>query len=405
MLTKLGGYRVDRREKIEGLTLAGLLMFGKIDSITDIYCCPSYFPDYREYHSLDPQHRWTNRIYPDGNWEANLFQFYIRIIPKLSLVLPKPFELKNGIRIEDTPTHIALREALINTLIHCNYAVDSNITIEQRRDKYVFSNPGTLLIPISQYYRSPQIEEKTKPDKVILELPLVSLLSDEVIDHLKELFGKDIVSIDNNKLLTLATCCSEGEITNNRLQLVIDKHRSDITKLLRELCAGKYLISEGVGRGTKYKIAHPASNDDGNDTSNDDSKVKKTTSKAKKTTSRIENDASKEENDASKINNDASNAKNDASKINNNASKVDNNASKVENNASNQTSKKTNKVQKQILEVCANYLSLTEIAEKVNKSIPYLNNIIIPQFVRKGLLEREFPDTPRHPKQRYRTKK
>ena len=36
-LMKLKGYRIDRREKIEGLTLAGLLMFGKTDSITDAY--------------------------------------------------------------------------------------------------------------------------------------------------------------------------------------------------------------------------------------------------------------------------------------------------------------------------------------------------------------------------------
>jgi len=86
-LTKLGGYRVDRREKIEGLTLAGLLMFGKTDSITDIYCCPSYFPDYREYLDPDPNSRWTDRICPDGAWEANLFQFYIRVFQKLSLAL------------------------------------------------------------------------------------------------------------------------------------------------------------------------------------------------------------------------------------------------------------------------------------------------------------------------------
>ena len=36
-------------------------------------------------------------------------------------------------------------------------------------------------------FRSPQIEEKTKPDKVTLTLPLVGLLSDNVISHLKTL--------------------------------------------------------------------------------------------------------------------------------------------------------------------------------------------------------------------------
>ena len=34
--------------KEEGFTLAGVLMFGKKDAITDTECCPNFFPDYRE---------------------------------------------------------------------------------------------------------------------------------------------------------------------------------------------------------------------------------------------------------------------------------------------------------------------------------------------------------------------
>jgi len=59
------------------LTFAGILMFGKFESIVDPYCCPSYFPDYREYLSTDPKDRWTDRIYPDGTWDAiNLTSCY-----------------------------------------------------------------------------------------------------------------------------------------------------------------------------------------------------------------------------------------------------------------------------------------------------------------------------------------
>lgn len=80
------------------------------------------------------------------------------------------------------------------------------------------------------------------------------MLSDEVISYLKSLFGEDITSIEHNKLMTLATCCSEGEITNYRMQLVLDKHSADITKLFKELCNDRYLIPEGIGRGTHYRI-------------------------------------------------------------------------------------------------------------------------------------------------------
>lgn len=43
LLKKLGAYRKDRVTGEEGFTLAGLLMFGKYDSITDNECAPNFF--------------------------------------------------------------------------------------------------------------------------------------------------------------------------------------------------------------------------------------------------------------------------------------------------------------------------------------------------------------------------
>lgn len=107
LLEKLGGYRKDRVSKKEGFTLAGILMFGKESSITDKECCPNFFPDFREILSNDPNVRWTDRIYPDGTWESNLFQFYLKIWPRLSSSLPKPFQLKTVFgRMK--PLHISL---------------------------------------------------------------------------------------------------------------------------------------------------------------------------------------------------------------------------------------------------------------------------------------------------------
>ena len=91
LLEKLGGYRKDRVTGEEGFTLASLLMFGKYDSITDNACAPDFFPDYQEWMDNDPNSRWTARIYPDGTWEANLFQFYRRVLPRLQNFLPVPF--------------------------------------------------------------------------------------------------------------------------------------------------------------------------------------------------------------------------------------------------------------------------------------------------------------------------
>lgn len=42
-LKKIGAYRIERSSKEEGFTLAGVLMFGKEDAITDTECCPNFF--------------------------------------------------------------------------------------------------------------------------------------------------------------------------------------------------------------------------------------------------------------------------------------------------------------------------------------------------------------------------
>lgn len=114
-LKKVGAYATEYETGKEGFTLAGILMFGKYDSIINNSGVPTYFVDYRECIATDdPNIRWTHRIYPDGMWEANLYQFYMRVYNRLIQPLPRPFMMKDGIRQEETPAHDAVREALIN---------------------------------------------------------------------------------------------------------------------------------------------------------------------------------------------------------------------------------------------------------------------------------------------------
>ena len=89
-MENIGANRKDRATSTEGFTVAGMLMFGKTNSITDPECCQEFFPDYRDHFSDDLQLRWTNRIYPDGTWEANLYQFFTRVLPLLQHALPVP---------------------------------------------------------------------------------------------------------------------------------------------------------------------------------------------------------------------------------------------------------------------------------------------------------------------------
>ena len=407
LLEKLGGYRKDRELNMEGFTLAGILMFGKTESITDPACVADYFPDFREYLVDESMTRWSDRICPDGTWEANLFQFYRRVYNRLITILPRPFRLEQGIRQDDLPTHVAIREALVNTLIHCDYSEKGSIVIEQRRNKLLFRNPGTLLISRNQYYNggesicrnkslqkmfmmigfsekagsgvnkimqgwqtaswtSPYVNELSRPDRVELILPLVSLFPEDVHKALIQSFGSGrINSLKQESLLTLATCFAEGSTNNDRLQHLLNMHPSDITSMLRTLCTDGFLISDGKGRGTTYQVNMQLGK------------------------------------------NVASSGDNVASSENNVASSKTNVASSEDNVASNFKKKRLpyEEITKLICSVATDYLFLEEIATAVGRNVRYLNNKIIPRMIEEQKLERLYPNIPNHPKQKYKTKK
>ena len=147
-LTKIGAYGKDKETGDEGFTLAGILVFGTWQGILD--ALPNYYIDYRERLSSDPAVRWTDRVYPDGYWEPNLYQFYTRVYMKMYSAVP--FKLENGSRVDDTPAHKALREAIVNTIVHSNFFLPSTITIDRYTDRLVFANPGSMLVSVEQYF-------------------------------------------------------------------------------------------------------------------------------------------------------------------------------------------------------------------------------------------------------------
>ena len=147
-LYKIGAYGKNRSNNTEGVTYAGLLMFGEEREICDEF--PKYFLDYRE-KSSDSSLRWENRITSsDGLWSGNIFDFYFKVVNKLTSDLKVPFKLVDGVRKDDTELHEALREALANTLIHTDYRVERGIVVEKGENYFKFSNPGTLRISIGE---------------------------------------------------------------------------------------------------------------------------------------------------------------------------------------------------------------------------------------------------------------
>ena len=294
LLIKIGGWKICRNTRVEGVTVAGMLMFGRDEALRE--ALPQYWIDYREKFSEDPQIRWTDRMTMDGTWSGNLFQFYLKVLQKLAADLKLPFQLDTNLfRKGETVVHEAIREALVNALIHADYLGQGGVVIEKYKDRFEFSNPGSFLISLdqilegnvsecrnkslqlmffmmgaaekagsgidkirqgwrSQHWRSPIVNERMKPDRVLWTLPMMSLIPDESLARLKQRFGTKFERFTPLEVQALVTADLENGVDNARMRQITSKHSTDITKLLQKLVGKKILIQDGQGRGTRYRL-------------------------------------------------------------------------------------------------------------------------------------------------------
>lgn len=72
-LIRMGGYAIDRHNEKEGLTRAGLLMFGKGQSIHEVF--QTFRMDYINLIGITKgdSRKWNDRLTDDGRWEDNLY--------------------------------------------------------------------------------------------------------------------------------------------------------------------------------------------------------------------------------------------------------------------------------------------------------------------------------------------
>ena len=231
-------------------TAAGLLMFGNEFDITRQF--PNYFLDYRA--EINPKNRWDDRIQSSsGDWSGNVFDFYYRVYNKLKQSLNLPFKLKDESRIDDTPPHEAIREALSNCLVNADYYGSRGVVITLKQNKIAFANPGYSrtgkkqmlkggvsdprnrglmkmfnLINIGeragsgvpmiydvwkkQGLKTPSIEEQFDPDRIILVLPLDKRLGTRPI--VKEMHSK---KFDETKAMVMEYLRDNGKSTCGEL--------------------------------------------------------------------------------------------------------------------------------------------------------------------------------------------
>ena len=158
-LKSIGAVEISQEDGKYHPTRAGLLMFGDEYNIIKQY--PNYFLDYRE--MLDPTIRWTDRLQSSsGDWSGNVFDFYFRVYNKIIKEVKLPFKIVGGTRIDDTPIHKALREALANCLINADYYEAQSVVIKLEDHKLEIENAGDIRVGKKQMLLGGRLDPRNR---------------------------------------------------------------------------------------------------------------------------------------------------------------------------------------------------------------------------------------------------
>ena len=258
-------------------TAAGVLMFGFDYEIVKEY--PYYFLDYQEHDNEST--RWTDRIISSlGEWSGNLYDFYYRVAGKITEIAKRPFVLDGMARVDDTPVHKVLREALANALIHANYYDTRGLVIHRRPKSVTIANPGCLRISTDdaiaggfsdprnatllkmfnllnvgdragtglatiysvwkhEGWLKPRLEEQFNPDRTVLSLVLAEHdvnVSDNSIENVSDSVANDLVN--------------EKETAIGSDRAAIDSDRAAINIVDRETAIVSFITQKGTGKNS-----------------------------------------------------------------------------------------------------------------------------------------------------------
>lgn len=267
-------------------TAAGLLMFGYEYEIVKEF--PAYFLDYQE--QFDPSTRWTDRIVSSsGDWSGNIYDFYFRVYNKITQDIKIPFKLEGGDRIDDTPVHKALREALANCLIYGR----QGIVIIKKKDIITLSNPGGFRIDVEaaksggvsdprnsalikmfnlidvgeragsgipnifsvwkkQGWSAPVISESFEPDRITLSL-LIGESSDKKV-AIKSSDKTTKTKSQIQKQAVVAYLTEKITAKTSEIAELLGVKDARARRLLAEMVAEGTIVSEGENRNRIYKL-------------------------------------------------------------------------------------------------------------------------------------------------------
>ena len=293
-LISVGAAARDRRAGgVVRPTRAGLLMLGRQEALRDQ--CPGWLVSYKEApEDAKDERRWVDHLSMDGTWNANVFEFYLRVIPRLFDGLKVPFDMEQGqFNRADSEVHRAIREALINALVHADHGGTTGIRVVKGKRGLEFLNPGRLLVAVeqvwlggvseprnpvlfqlfqhlrlgeregsggpamlqtwrAQHWRDPQLSEDIDHDQTKLRLTMENLFHQSLVDRLVARHGQAFSEQDELRRTILLLAESDGEASVDSVSKLSEAHRYDIQDAFHELVRHGLLTEQGSRHARHY---------------------------------------------------------------------------------------------------------------------------------------------------------
>jgi ATP-dependent DNA helicase RecG len=420
-LGRIGGFRRERETGREGITVAGLLMFGTDEAIRSWR--GRHMIDFRVVpgnHQTAGFTQWHDRIV----WEGNLLGAFDAIYRQLVKGLPVPFAVVDGVRVDQTPQQTAIREAFVNLLLHADYTDRAASLVIRSDDGYFLRNPGNSRVPdvstafadrsdprnpslVRMFrfiglaeeagsgvprifrvwkglgYELPVFDVGSDRNEFSVHLSFSHLLSDDDRSWLENLD----VSLADDEQLALVMARHQGYVDNASLRQVTGRHLVDVTRVLGHLRDLGLLRMIGAKRGARYELGGVASEVDDRGTEDYPPSL------LDLSPSTVDYDPSSEDTRASTADYAASTA-DPSAHVRDQLVRL---AQPVR-DSGRLDSRRRDEI---IVEMCRlEPLSLSELSQLLDRNPAYLRQVLS-RLVTDRTLHYQYPDRPQHPGQRY----
>lgn len=413
--------------------VAGILLFGSDKALRRLM--PSARVDYiRNAGTV-----WVEDVDKRFQYTNDLREAIITMIPKLEATviddLPKHFNLPpNSLTRADTPIlpQAVVREAIVNMLMHRDYAVNRPSQINRFSDRIEFSNAGYSLKPIEKILEGQKGSELRNPiiAQVLYDLTFAEtkgsgitimnrglknaglspvifksnrayndcetvLRLQQLIAEEEMLWLKHFDSLTDKEAEVLILAKKMGQITNKDIRENIGLDTLQASSILRKFCKNDYLVQHGKSNSSYYTLSSFYFENLEEDVSTNNSPRYS------------DNDQSTSINESSTSINEPSTGINDVIIIKEVADLSDDMlmslqsivvSAQVRGRFTPEQSKRI------VLQICQKqFMSSSILKHFLNREIDTIRRKYLSPLLKEGLLELAYPKTLQHPSQAYRT--